>query len=106
MYSQSVQDNSKDTNMPKTISYSKARESLASLLDQTISTREPVFITRRGSEEVALISADELSSIMETVHLLRSPENARRLLTAMNRAREQDLPTSSIEELRKELGID
>lgn len=92
--------------MIKTITYSKARASLSTLWDQVISTREPVFITRRGSEEVALISAEELSSIIETVHLLRSPENARRLLTALNRAYEQELPASSLEELRKELGIE
>ena len=71
-----------------------------------IATREPVFITRRGSENVALISADELSSVMETVHLLRSPENARRLLTALNRAYEEDIQPSSLEELKQELAIE
>lgn len=92
--------------MVKTITYSKARASLSSLMEQVVSSREPVYITRRGSEEVALISAEELSSIIETVHLLRSPENARRLLIALNRAYEEDLPTSSLEELRQELGIE
>ena len=53
--------------------YSYARQSFRALWDEAISTREPIFITRRGAENVALISADELSSIMETVHLLRSP---------------------------------
>ena len=71
--------------------YSNARQSLRALWDEVISTREPIFITRRGAENVALISADELSSIMETVHLLRSPENARRLLTSLNRAYENSV---------------
>ena len=75
-------------------------------MEQVVSSREPVYITRRGSEEVALISAEELSSIIETVHLLRSPENARRLLNALNRAYEEELPTSSLEELRQELGVE
>ncbi len=86
--------------------YSNARQSFRALWDQVISTREPVFITRRGAENVALISADELSSVMETVHLLRSPENARRLLTALNRAYEGSVRPSSLEELRRELGIE
>jgi len=86
--------------------YSNARQSFRALWDQVISTREPVFITRRGAENVALISADELSSVMETVHLLRSPENARRLLTALNRAYESSVQPSSLEELRRELGIE
>ena len=44
-------------------------------------------IRRRGSEDVALIAADELESLLETAHLLRSPRNADRLLTARQRAR-------------------
>ena len=86
--------------------YSNARQSLRALWDEVISTREPIFITRRGAENVALISADELSSIMETVHLLRSPENARRLLTALNRAYEDGIQPSSLEELKRELGVE
>jgi len=86
--------------------YSKARESFRALWDEAISTREPIFITRRGKENVALISATELNSIMETVHLLRSPENARRLLTALNRAYEDSVQPSSLDELKRELGIE
>jgi antitoxin YefM len=86
--------------------YSNARQSLRALCDEAISTREPIFITRRGTENVALISADELSSIMETIHLLRSPENARRLLTALNRAYEDSVQPSSLDELKRELGIE
>ena len=58
--------------------YSDARARLASLCDLAASTREPVIITRRSAEDVALVSAAELSSLLETAHLLRSPENARR----------------------------
>ncbi len=86
--------------------YSNARQSFRALWDEAISTREPVFITRRGAENVALISADELSSVMETIHLFRSPENARRLLTALNRAYEDSVQPSSLDELKRELGIE
>jgi antitoxin YefM len=86
--------------------YSNARQSFRALWDEVISTREPVIITRRGAENVALISADELSSVMETAHLLRSPGNARRLLTALNRAYDDGVPPSSLEELKRELGIE
>ena len=54
--------------------------------DQVTDTREPVLIRRRGKEAVALIAADELAGWFETAHLLRSPENARRLLEASERA--------------------
>ena len=86
--------------------YSNARQSLRALCDEAISTREPIVITRRGAENVALISADELSSIMETIHLFRSPENARRLLTALNRAYEDSVQPASLDELKRELGIE
>jgi len=86
--------------------YSNARQCFRALWDEVISTREPIFITRRGAENVALIAADELSSAMETVHLLRSPENARRLLTALNRAYEDSVQPSSLEELKREIGIE
>jgi antitoxin YefM len=86
--------------------YSNARESFRALWDEVISTREPIIITRRGAENVALISADELSSMMETVHLLRSPENVRRLLDALKRAYEDSVQPSSLEELKRELGVE
>jgi antitoxin YefM len=86
--------------------YSNARERFSALWDEAISTREPIFITRRGADDVALISADELNSMMETIHLLNSPANARRLLTALNRAYEGGTQPSSLKELKRELGIE
>ena len=56
-------------------SYSHAREHLASLWDEVEDSREAAVIHRRGHEDMALIPADELSSLRETAYLLRSPEN-------------------------------
>ena len=85
--------------------YTQARATLAALCDQVTSTREPVLIRRRNGADVALVSAEELASLMETAYLLRSPKNARRLLAALSRAADEDLPPSSVEELRSELGL-
>ena len=85
--------------------YTQARAALASLCDEVAATREPVIIRRRNAEDVALVSADELASLLETAHLLRSPKNAQRLLTAINRAQSQELSPTSVEELRRELGL-
>lgn len=92
--------------MPTVTTYTAARATLASLCDEVSSTREPVIIRRRNAEDVALIAADELESILETAHLLRSPKNAERLLAALARARSQSLPPSSVAQLRRELGLD
>jgi len=86
--------------------YTQARAQLASLLDQVTKNREVVIIQRRGSEDVAMITADELSGILETAHLLRSPENARRLLSALDRARKGTGTPQTIDELRKEVGFE
>jgi len=68
------------------ITFTHARQNLAKVIDEVTQDREIVIIRRRGSEDAALIAADELRSLMETAHLLRSPANAKRLLTALNRA--------------------
>jgi antitoxin YefM len=86
--------------------YSKARANLAALLDRVTTDREIIIINRRGSEDVALVAASELSSLLATAHLLRSPKNADRLLTALNRATSRKLKPQSIEKLRREMGLD
>ncbi len=86
--------------------YTKARASFAKLCSQAAEDREIVIISRRGAEDVALVAADELSSLIETAHLLRSPKNARRLLTALHRAVTKKIKPQSTAKLRKELGIE
>jgi antitoxin YefM len=86
--------------------YTLARARLASLLDEVTKNREVVIIQRRGSEDVAMITADELAGILETAHLLRSPNNAKRLLTALDRVRKGSGIPQTIDELRKEIGFE
>jgi antitoxin YefM len=86
--------------------YTNARANLAKLLDRVTHDRETVIIERRGEEKVAMISASELSSLIETAYLLRSPKNAQRLLSALMRALEKKTPAMSMTELRKEVGLD
>ena len=85
--------------------YTQARQNLAALLDQVTDTREPVLIRRRGKEAVALIAADELAGWLETAHLLRSSNNARRLLEASERATAGLGETIAPDDLRQRLGL-
>lgn len=87
-------------------SYTEARANLAELLDRVIQDREIVVINRRGRENVAMIAASELSSLVETAYLLRSPKNARRLLEALHGSLADELRPSSVEDLRREFGLD
>jgi antitoxin YefM len=86
--------------------YTSARANLARLCDEVTANNEMVIIHRRGAQDVALISAAELESLLETAHLLRSPKNAKRLLTALVRAQERQLQPQSTAELRREVGLD
>jgi antitoxin YefM len=86
--------------------YTEARENLAKLLDRVTGDREVVFIRRRGREKVALVAADELEGLMETAHLMRSPRNATRLLSALRRALRGTGKSESVDKLRRDLGLD
>lgn len=86
--------------------YTSARKQLASLLDRVTKDREIVIIQRRGSEDVAMISADELASLTETAYLMRSPQNAQRILSALARALKNEGQAMSMEELRQEVGLE
>ena len=92
--------------MPRQTTYAKAQANLADLCDQVTADRDVVVISRRGADDVALVAASELSGLLETAHLLRSPKNARRLMTAMKRAQLRRGDVSSVSRLREESGID
>jgi antitoxin YefM len=90
------------------ISASEARQRLFPLLEQVNTDHEPVRITSKAGDAV-LMSADDYYSWQETVYLLRSPENARRLMEAVARDKASDYPapatyTKSIGELRELAG--
>lgn len=91
--------------MPVTTTYTRARANLAEIWNQIEDTREPAILERRGHEAMALLPADELSSLEETAYLLRSPNNAVRLLTALLRSRREQLAPVDLERLEAELGL-
>jgi antitoxin YefM len=62
------------------------RENLVECLDRVVADRSVLHITRGNARSVVVIAEDEYESIMETLHLVRSPANAQRLLEAMDDA--------------------
>jgi antitoxin YefM len=66
------------------ISASEARSRLFPLIQQVNDDHEPVRINSKGGDAV-LMSADDFDSWQETIYLLRSPANARRLMEAVSR---------------------
>jgi len=88
-----------------TITYSAARDHLAEVWDKTVSTREPVVVSRRGSESIVLLPLEEWEGLQETAHLLRSPANAKRLLAALNRLDHGAGEVLSVEALASRTGL-
>lgn len=88
------------------VTYSQARQSLKSLLDHAVQDREIVMVRRRQGGDVALVAAEELESLLETAHLLRSPRNAERLLQALHRSQAgQELVSVDLDRLEADLDL-
>jgi antitoxin YefM len=69
----------------KTMTYSESRARYAETLNSVVDDREEVVITRAGHDPVVIVALDDYQSLKEAAYLLRSPENARRLLAAIDR---------------------
>lgn len=82
------------------ITAAEARARLFPLIQQVNDDHEPVEITSEGGNAV-LMSADDFRSWQETVHLLRSPANAARLMAAIaaDKAADASMATRTVEEL-------
>ena len=91
--------------MPVETTYTSLRERLPAVLDQVVNDQEVVIVRRRGAKDVALVPAGELTSLMETAHLLRSSRNAQRLLAALKRAARGKGKPESVDKLRREMRL-
>ena len=61
------------------VSFTEARNGLKSVLDHVINDVDYTVITRRDAEDAVVMSLEHFNSLMETVHLLKSPANAAHL---------------------------
>jgi len=88
-----------------TITYSTARDHLAEVWDKTVSTREPVVVSRRGTESIVMLPLEEWEGLQETAHLLRSPANAERLMGALKRLNDGEGEILSVDALAARSGF-
>lgn len=73
------------------VSYTELRGNLAAYMDQVCDDRAPLFVTRQNARSVVMLSEEEYEGLLETVHLLKSPANAARLLRSIKEADEGKL---------------
>jgi antitoxin YefM len=65
------------------ISYTAARENLAATMDKVCEDHAPVVITRKREQSVVMLSLEDFEALEETAYLMRTPSNARRLLSSI-----------------------
>jgi len=82
-----------------------ARNGFFQLLEQVVENHQVFIINRREGENVAMIAESDLTSLVETVYLLRNPANGHRLLDAIAQSKAGKIQPQSIAELKQELNI-
>jgi antitoxin YefM len=83
------------------VSYSELRTNLASYMEEVCDDRAPLVVTRQNARSVVIMSEQDYEGLMETVHLLKSPANAARLLRSIKDADRGKLKKREIVEPRK-----
>lgn len=92
--------------MNKQIDFTQACQDLTRICQEVIATRQPIEISSKDRESVSLIPTSELNSLLETVYLFSSHENAQRLLDALQRAKARTNLPRTLEEIRQEFGLE
>ena len=78
------------------VSFTEARNGLKSVLDNVVNDADTTVITRRDSEDAVVMSLDYYNSLMETVHLLRSPANAEHLNQSISQYKQSQFKTREL----------
>ena len=65
------------------ISSTSLRENVAKVMDEVCDAGSYVVVTRQNARPVVIMSLAEFRSWEETIHLLRSPANAARLMESI-----------------------
>jgi antitoxin YefM len=65
------------------VNFTEFRQNLASHMDAVCDSRAPLVVTRQKGPSVVVISEEEYEGMQETIHLLRSPQNAEHLLKSI-----------------------
>ena len=81
------------------MTYTAARENLASTMDRVCTDRDPVIITRKRDQAVVMLSLEDYESLQETAYLLRTPANATRLLASIENLNAGKIVKKQIQDL-------
>jgi antitoxin YefM len=69
--------------MMDAMTYTTVRANLASTMDRVCNDHEALIITRNSDQAVVMLSLEDYKALEETAYLLRTPANAKRILSAV-----------------------
>jgi antitoxin YefM len=87
------------------VTYTELRANLAGFMDEVCNTRDALLVTRQGARSVVMVSEEDYEGLMETVHLLRSPANAARLLEAIEQVNRGELSEHDLIEPKAAMSV-
>ena len=80
----------------RVFNFSEARNNLKRVIDQVVNDADYAVISRRDDADAVVMSLDTFNSLMETVHLLKTPANAAHLARSIEQLRKGKTKTRSL----------
>lgn len=80
----------------RVVNFSEARNSLKNIIDQVVDDADYTVISRRDAPDAVLMSLDTFNSLLETVHLLKSPANAAHLARSIEQYRQGNVKPNDL----------
>ena len=65
------------------VTYSETRANLKAIMDRAVNDHIPIAITRQRGKPVVMIDLDDWNAMQETMYLLSTPNNAKRLMESI-----------------------
>jgi antitoxin YefM len=80
----------------RVINFSDARNQFKQVIDQVVEDADFTVIARRDAQDAVVMSLDTFNSLMETLHLMKTPANARRLETSIAQYRKGQIKAGDL----------
>jgi antitoxin YefM len=71
----------------RVVNFSEARSGLKRVIDQVVDDADYTIISRRDAPDAVVMSLDTFNSMMETLHLMKTPANAAHLARSIEQFR-------------------
>ena len=82
----------------RVINFSDARNQFKQVIDQVVSDCDVAIISRRDADDAVVMSLNTYNSMMETLHLLKSPANVKHLEKSLEQYRKGQIKDKTLKD--------